>query len=435
MRIAFGRFARVSMGIKSRRRAFSLVELLVVLGIIVLLMGILLPVLSRVRETGRRAKCAANLHSIGQACIAFANDHNGIFPACYRMIDTGGSVYPYRIPNFIAYPNANANQQPNPALDHDMDNNALTGWQSTGSSWRMFLQYTAAAWKTDQVDLNTKSAYNLSIFTCPSCDTPARWIDYTTTSPAYPQYGSVIDTNYMYLGGLSDSPNPTVNPPLYTTALGNGSMSPQKGVQGSNQSRSHWGTLPPATQTLGSPLYGLQSQGTSTVLAITLGYARTSSCILAADMVYFSGVNYPDPTTHLPAYRINHPQQGNPKLPDFQNVLYADGRVEGLARDSYAKPLYDDSGVDPTGAGATITPSQFNYSLKFSDTAGGYYYWGEGSATPAPDLTFNATDVFTSVGAGPGLGPIGARPQPPPPNIQYYNPPPVPEGSPPGNAP
>jgi prepilin-type N-terminal cleavage/methylation domain-containing protein len=51
----------MSAPLRSRHRAFSLVELLVAIGIITLLLAMLLPVLSRVRHAGRATKCLANL--------------------------------------------------------------------------------------------------------------------------------------------------------------------------------------------------------------------------------------------------------------------------------------------------------------------------------------------------------------------------------------
>ena len=65
------------------RRAFTLVELLVVIGIIALLIAILLPSLNRAREGSNRVKCAANLRSIGQALLAYAHENRGAFPRTY----------------------------------------------------------------------------------------------------------------------------------------------------------------------------------------------------------------------------------------------------------------------------------------------------------------------------------------------------------------
>jgi len=79
---------------KAKRNGFTLVELLVVIGIIALLIGILLPVLNKARGAARTTKCAANLRSVGQGLLVYAADFKGAFPAAYiyKNMRVGGQI-------------------------------------------------------------------------------------------------------------------------------------------------------------------------------------------------------------------------------------------------------------------------------------------------------------------------------------------------------
>ncbi len=61
-------------------KGFTLIELLIVIGIIGLLAGILLPVLSRAKESARRTQCASNIRQIGFGLILYANENEEVFP-------------------------------------------------------------------------------------------------------------------------------------------------------------------------------------------------------------------------------------------------------------------------------------------------------------------------------------------------------------------
>src|SRR5688572_8459806 len=62
------------------RRAFTLVELLVVIGIIAVLIGILLPSLSRAQRNARMTACLSNQRQLILAVFMYAQDNKGTFP-------------------------------------------------------------------------------------------------------------------------------------------------------------------------------------------------------------------------------------------------------------------------------------------------------------------------------------------------------------------
>jgi prepilin-type processing-associated H-X9-DG protein/prepilin-type N-terminal cleavage/methylation domain-containing protein len=78
-----------------RFRAFSLVELLVVIGVIAILIALLLPSLSQARASANSIACLSNLRQMGMAAQMYCNANNGSYPVAYWTVSQPPMIWQY----------------------------------------------------------------------------------------------------------------------------------------------------------------------------------------------------------------------------------------------------------------------------------------------------------------------------------------------------
>lgn len=75
----------MSMHTKKNTKGFTLVELLVVIGIIAILISVLLPTLAQARKAGYKVKCLSNMRQLGDAYKFYAGDNKGYWPPAWQQ--------------------------------------------------------------------------------------------------------------------------------------------------------------------------------------------------------------------------------------------------------------------------------------------------------------------------------------------------------------
>jgi prepilin-type processing-associated H-X9-DG protein/prepilin-type N-terminal cleavage/methylation domain-containing protein len=111
----------MGVAIRKRKTAFTLVELLVVIGIIAVLIGMLLPALSKVQQQSKWLKCQSNLRQVGIYLRMYGNDNRGyIYPRNLGAGSPPAKRWPVHVfkPAIYNPPVMFCPNDPDPAFEH-----------------------------------------------------------------------------------------------------------------------------------------------------------------------------------------------------------------------------------------------------------------------------------------------------------------------------
>ena len=154
-----------------RRRGFTLVELLVVIGIIAALIAILMPALNKARQQALTIKCASNLHNQGIALTMYTQQY-GFYPGHAHFGSVIYAVWPTRLRNLM-----NNDQQV-----------FFCPAQESGFEWQVTTNGTAGT---------ADSAYGYNGSNVLFCDGHVQWYTQKELVDVGPAFGGTISQKQM----------------------------------------------------------------------------------------------------------------------------------------------------------------------------------------------------------------------------------------------
>src|SRR5688500_12219931 len=162
---------RLHVARRNSRRAFTLVELLVVIGIIALLISILMPALGRARDQANRVKCMNNMRTIMQAMVMYSSENKLSLPfSNWGGNPRGTPGWLYDNPNWGAW----TMEGSEPAWSH-LEDGALYRYIKTRESYKcplhtnretvgMTERYTSYLMNGAACDFSARAPYRISKF-------------------------------------------------------------------------------------------------------------------------------------------------------------------------------------------------------------------------------------------------------------------------------
>jgi prepilin-type N-terminal cleavage/methylation domain-containing protein len=286
----------------TRESAFTLIELLVVIAIIALLIAILLPALSQAKEQAKKAKCQANLHSIGRAVHQYATEDQAeqLVPIHENMVKPVTEYWLWRTVNWFAWGGRSSQATFMTASAGGYWLSAEPPPPGSGFGVQIKPEYDARRRPLNRYilkDVEFGDTKALEWYHCPS------------------------DTGYPNHPDIDDSPPPNAGRPCYDT-IGS----------------SYRASLSCLTRgTVNGPSYGSFSTGPWGHRSSTIPDA--SKVVLAGEPAFFNMIGRDDNAPALPDPVL---VTGWHRKPMLENLLYCDGSARYTKAEKQV-------GLDPNG--------------------------------------------------------------------------------------